>query len=64
MTWQKNSSIDLFAGLRLSGSQQGVRLFRTEVSKCEGRGTLVESEEPHRAADRRWCSASKIRSEG
>lgn len=54
----------LFAGLRLPGSQQGVRLFRIEISECEGRGAVAESEESYRTANRRRRGAVKIRLEG
>jgi len=41
-----------------------VRLLRAEVPEREGRGALAEPEEPHRAADRWWRGASKVRPEG
>lgn len=54
-----------FAGLRLPGSQQGVRLLRAEVPERQRRGALAESEKPYRTADRRRRrSASKICPEG
>jgi len=41
-----------------------VRLLRAKVPERQGRGALAESEEPHRAADRWWRGASKVRPEG
>jgi len=54
----------LFAGLRFSGDQQGVRLLRAEVPECKRGGALAEPEEPYRTADRRRRGASEIRPEG
>lgn len=54
----------IFVGLRLPGSQQGVRLLWVKISKCEGRGALAEPEEPYRTADWWRRGASKIRLEG
>lgn len=62
---ENNTSIDFFfAGLRLPGSQQRVRLLWVKVSECERRGALVKPEEPYRTADRWRRGTFKIRPEG